>query len=90
MNDFPDEEVAMPYSPESSTEASSTVERVKEDHEKELMAIDGVEGVGVGRNSIGNDAIVVYLRTDDVKSRVPQTIGGYPVETRVTGNIDAF
>jgi hypothetical protein len=59
MNDFPDEEAAMPYSPESSTEASSTVERVKEEHEKELMAIDGVEGVVVGRNSIGNDAIVV-------------------------------
>lgn len=90
MNDFPDEEAAMPYSPDSSTEASSTVERVKEDHEQELMAIDGVEGVGVGRNSIGNDAIVVYLRTDDVKSRVPQTIGGYPVETRVTGIIDAL
>ena len=90
MNDFPDEEAAMPYSPESSTEASSTIERVKEDHEKELMAIEGVEGIGVGRDSIGNDAIVVYLRTDDVKSRIPRTIEGYPVETRVTGIIDAL
>jgi hypothetical protein len=53
------------------------------------MAIDGVEGVGVGRNSIGDDAIIVYLRTDDVKASLPRSIDGYPVETKVTGIIDA-
>ena len=53
MNDFPYEEAAMPYSPDSSTESSSPVQHVKQRHEQELMAIDGVEGVGVGRNSVG-------------------------------------
>ena len=69
MNDFPNEEAAMPYSPDSSSESSSPVQHVKQRHEQELMAIDGVEGVGVGRNSIGDDAILVYLRSDDIKSR---------------------
>jgi hypothetical protein len=90
MNDFPYEDAAMPYSPESATETSTSVEHVRENHEKELMAIAGVEGVGVGRNSIGDDAIVVYLRTEDIKSQIPPIIDGYPVETRVTGIIDAL
>jgi len=90
MNDFPNEEAAMPYSPDSSTQSSSPVQHVKQRHEQELMAIDGVEGVGVGRNSIGDDAILVYLRSDDIKARIPRTIDGYPVETKVTGIIDAL
>ena len=89
MNDSPFEEAAMPYSPDSSTESSSPVQHVKQRHEQELMAIDGVEGVGVGRNSVGDDAILVYLRSDDIKTRIPRSIDGYPVETQVTGIIDA-
>jgi hypothetical protein len=90
MNDFEYEDAAMPYFPESSTETSSAVEQVKQSHERELMAIEGVEGVGIGRDSIGNDAIIVYLRTEEVRDRVPRSIGGFPVETRVTGIIDAY
>lgn len=90
MNDFEYEDAAMPYSPESSTEATSVVEHVKQSHEQELLAIEGVEGVGVGRNNIGNDAIIVYVRTEDAKSRVPRSLDGYPVETEVTGAIDAY
>ena len=90
MNSFPFEDAAMPYSPESSTESSSSILQVKEHHEQELMAIEGVEGVGVGRNSIGDDAIIVYLRSEDVRSRVPRSIDGYPVEMKVTGIIEAL
>lgn len=90
MNSFEFEDAAMPYTPESSTDSSSAVEQVKQSHEQQLMAIEGVEGVGVGRNSIGNDAIIVYVRTEDAQKRVPRTIGGYPVETKVTGIIDAY
>lgn len=87
MNNFPYEDAAMPYTPES--EASSAIEQVKESHEQQLMAIEGVEGVGIGQNSIGDEAIIVYLRTADVHSRIPRTIDGYPVETKVTGIIEA-
>ncbi|HET6976032.1 MAG TPA: hypothetical protein VFI24_06905 [Pyrinomonadaceae bacterium] len=88
MNDFPFEDAAMPYSPEAST-SSSPIENVKQNHEDRLMAIEGVEGVGLGRNSIGDDAIIVYLRSEDVKGRIPSDIDGHPVETKVTGIIEA-
>src|SRR5438105_5942817 len=49
-----------PYYPEEQTTTSSTseIERVKQAHEHELMAIDGVEGVGISKNRIGADAIL--------------------------------
>ena len=54
------------------------------------MSIDGVEGVGIGKNPIGGDAILVYLRDEGAMKRVPGNIEGYPVETLVTGVIDAL
>lgn len=93
MNDFVNEEAAMPYSPDddaASAGASSAVERVRQSHERQLMSISGVEGVGIGRSKIGGDAIIVYLRDEGTKKLVPRSIGGYPVETIVTGTIDAY
>lgn len=91
MNDFPREDAAMAYYPEehATTGSSSEVERVRQSHERELMSIDGVEGVGIGKNPIGNDAILIYLRNEGARKRVPDSIEGYPVETIITGVIDA-
>lgn len=88
MSNF-QEDAAMPYSPEVSSETSSPIQYAKESHEQELMSIEGVEGVGIGRDSIGNDAIIVYVRSKDAKKRIPHNIAGYPVEMKVTGIIDA-
>jgi hypothetical protein len=57
--------------------------------EASLMAIDGVEGVGVSQDAVGNDAIVVYARDHGVATRVPQEIDGLPVRVVVTGRIEA-
>ena len=91
MSDFPREDAAMPYHPEgdATTGSSSGVERVRQSHERELMSIDGVEGVGIGKNPIGNDAILVYLRDEGARKRVPANIEGFPVETIITGVIEA-
>jgi hypothetical protein len=64
--------------------------RVLARHQGQLMAIDGVEGVGVGRDRIGNSAIVVFLRDASVAAQVPSQIEGCPVETSVTGIVDAY
>ena len=92
MSEFPYEEAAMAYYPEDSAagNASSPVAQVKQIHESSLMAIEGVEGVGIGRNRIGEDVILVYLRGEEVKSRVPKSVDGVEVETHVTGIIDAY
>jgi len=86
------EEAAMPYEPDRASEdtGQSQVETVRARHERMLMAIDGVMGIGVGRTPIGDDAIVLYLRDALVKQHVPTQIEGYPVETTVTGKIDAY
>jgi hypothetical protein len=91
MGSFQYEDAAMPYSPEedNTTESSSSLELVKQNHEQELMAIDGVQGVGVGRSKIGDDAIIIYLRDEGAKQRIPRSVAGYPVETIITGPIDA-
>jgi hypothetical protein len=93
MNDFPYEDAAMPYNPDEETNTASGasgLEYVKRNHEGQLMSIEGVEGVGIGQNEIGDAAIIVYLRSEDVKKRLPRTIEGHPVVTHITGPIDAL
>lgn len=54
------------------------------------MSIDGVEGVGIGRDRVGNDAIVVYLRDASARTSVPAEVEGVRVETTVTGIVDPY
>jgi hypothetical protein len=82
------EEAAMSYTPEEP-EPASPILRAKRKHEALLLAIDGVEGVGVGRDRLGNDAIVVYLRDETASQRLPKHLDGFPIEGYVTGVIDA-
>ena len=87
------EEAAMPYTPEESATGSggrSAIGAVCARNELTLMAIDGVLGVGVGRTLTGDDAIVLFIRNASVKRRVPARVEGYPVETTLTGEIDAY
>lgn len=92
MNEFLDEEAAMPYNPEdyaaNESALSSPILSVKQNHEQSLLAIDGVEGVGIGRNQIGDDVILVYLRDEAVKQQIPFDIEGFQVKTQITGIID--
>jgi hypothetical protein len=92
MSDFY-EEAAMPYNPDETAPESASigsVEAVKNNHARELMEIDGVEGVGIGKDRIGRDAIMVYLRDEATKSRIPSELDGFPVTTQITGLIDAY
>jgi hypothetical protein len=68
----------------------SEIALVLERNEQLLLAIEGVEGVAIGQNRIGQDVIVVYIRDASVRDRVPTQIEGYPVETVVTGPIKAL
>jgi Bacterial transcriptional activator domain len=87
---LPPETAAVPYEPDQPHGAQSSIAAVLARHEHELMAIDGVEGVGIARDRIGDDAIVVYVRDPSVGRRVPAEVDGHAVEVSVTGIIDAF
>ena len=79
----------MPDQPEEVGRSEATVEAVRSRNESRLMAIEGVVGIGVGQTAAGDDAIVVYLRDESVRQRVPATIEGYPLEIVVSGGFDA-
>ena len=87
--DDPKAEIAeiadMPDGPNPST--PSDVAAVKDRNETRLLAIDGVEGVAIGRDRFGRDAIQIFVRDSSVKSRLPAEIGEFPVVIVVTGQI---
>lgn len=87
--DFP-EDAAMSYDPDAEAAAeTSAIEDVRRRHERTLLDIPGVTGIGIGRSPIGDDAIVVYLRDASVGRQIPKQLEGYAVQTTVTGEIDA-
>jgi hypothetical protein len=56
----------------------------------ELMAIPGVEGLGLTNGPDGGDAIVVYVRDASVATKIPSAVGELPTVVEVTGQIDAL
>ncbi|WP_197036110.1 hypothetical protein [Fischerella sp. PCC 9605] len=67
------------------------IEQVKEQNESELMAIDGVVGVGISECE-GAPCIKVYLENEfpKLKKQIPTQLDGFKVDTEVTGSIEAL
>jgi hypothetical protein len=57
---------------------------VKARAKAELGGIDGVQGVG-----IGDQRLRVYVRSDDVRARIPDAFDDVPIEVVVVGDIEA-
>jgi len=80
-----------PGSPESGAPAAEAPDaaQVKAEHEAELMAIQGVLGLGIG-GSEDEPAIVVYLidNNPQLLAQIPQELDGIKVIVEVTGPID--
>jgi hypothetical protein len=87
-DDLRAETAEMPYLPDPGAASSSGITVVKEANEAQLLAIDGVEGVAIGRDQVGRDAILVFVRDSSVKLRLPSEIEGFSVEVEVTGLIE--
>ena len=73
---------AVQYKPEMP----SSVDR--SEAESMLRRIPGVEGVGEGRNEVGNPAWIAYVRDRSVASQLPKTAAGRSVVVEVSGEID--
>ncbi len=82
----------MPYEPDENATPLSTgrASQVLRRHEVELMAIEGVVGVSVARNPIGEEVIKVWVREAGIQRAIPDHLEGVPVEVEITGDIDAF
>jgi hypothetical protein len=53
-----------------------------------LRRIPGVEGVGEGRDALGNPAWIAYVKDNAVLSQVPGSVSGRTVVPEVSGEID--
>ena len=75
------ETAAMEYSPDSGEAGGVGAS---------LLGLEGVEGVGRGKDRRGNDTIVVFVRDQAVAARLPSELGGSTVVVEVVGRIDAL
>jgi hypothetical protein len=87
LRKLPKETAAMPNSVDEGLSAPTGV---LNKHRVMLMAIDGVLGVGLGQDRVGNDAIVAYVRDQGVAKSLPRELDGLSVQIEVTGPIDAL
>ena len=80
--------------PQASQAAVDAVKRVRERHERRLLATPGVIGVGVGvsEKASGQAAIEVYViqATESLKQALPKSLDGVEVKIIETGEIHAY
>ncbi|MFN8493780.1 MAG: hypothetical protein U0350_39625 [Caldilineaceae bacterium] len=69
--------------------SDAEVERILQKHEVSLLAIDGVEGIGIQTDAMGNPVIMVYLRDTGVASRIPTQVDGVAIKTTISGKFEA-
>ena len=85
-----EEDIAYPGEDDDADLPESEIERVMQKYEQNLLSIDGVVGIGIQTNKIGNDVIAVYLRDKAVRKRIPGELDGFSVETVISGEFDAY
>ncbi|WP_017655295.1 hypothetical protein [Fortiea contorta] len=69
------------------TKPVSGIEQVKQQNEQCLLGINGVTGLGSGKDASGKDVIIVYLINANDQKYIPKKLNGFAVQTRVTGTI---
>jgi len=70
---------------------SKSIETVLAENADRLMAVDGVVGTAIARCR-GRPCIRVFVVEDspEVRSRLPRTLDGYPIDIQETGEIRAI
>jgi len=66
--------------------SEKTIEQVQEEHTDKWMAIPAVEGTAIGLFE-GKPCIKIFTssRTDQIRTKIPTKIEGYPVIIEETG-----
>ena len=87
-DDLPDEDAAMGYAPDD--QADGPAAEALAVFEAEYLGRHGIQGVGLGTDEIGDDALIVYCRHASDAKGLPDRFHGFPVRAEVTGDIDAY
>lgn len=78
------EDAEMPYHPEADPNHHAQAA-----FEQKYLDAEGVVGVGLGANALGEEAIVVYLESEGAVAILPKHFEGMDVIPEVVGAIDA-
>jgi hypothetical protein len=75
---------------EANASAVKSMNEIQEEHQKRLLAIPGVVGIGQGISQ-GKPCFRIYVDklTPELSAKIPTTIEGYPVAVLQTGEIKA-
>jgi hypothetical protein len=67
------------------------INQVHKKYTDSLMKINGVTGVGIGKDK-NKDCLVVFVKslTSDIKKKIPKNLEGFKVKLEETGEIRAF
>lgn len=79
---------------QANQKAIEAVNKVKERHEKAILAIEGVVGIGVGLSDtvLGEVVIEVYTKrpVHEMKAKISHALEGVPIKVVETGEIIAY
>ena len=91
MSRFEEEDPVMQYEPRGGASPSPVPPALaaKRRYEDRLLAVDGVQGVGVTEGPRGREVILVYVRDEGVAKRLPAAFDGVLVQFEVVGEIEA-
>jgi microsomal dipeptidase-like Zn-dependent dipeptidase len=68
-----------------------SIQEVKKQHAARFLDLAGVVSVGIGRDSNGDQAIIVGLDRPhpETEAKIPARLEGYPVVVRIVGAVKA-
>ncbi len=68
-----------------------SIQKVQEKYTDSLMALPGVEGIGIGKKG-DKDCIVIFVSklSKENKLKIPKVLEGYPVKIEKTGQFRAL
>jgi hypothetical protein len=82
---------ATPAPADNPPPADKSMDEVQEEHQRRLLAIPGVVGMGQGLSE-GKPCFRIYVAklTPELSAKIPKTIEGYPVVVIESGKIKAL
>ena len=81
------EQAAQDQSRQEETVARKDIMAVVDEHAPGLIAVPGVEAVAVGALPSGDPCVRIYVAelTDELRGRLPDELGGWPVDVEESG-----